>query len=129
MADTALGKKLGIKAGHRMLIMNSPEGYAETLGALPDGVELESNPNGLFDFVQSFVVSKADVDSLAPKALKAIKPGGLLWFSYPKKSPKVETDISRDVGWETLSSAGMRPVTQMSIDDTCRRSDFARSAT
>ena len=48
----------------------------------------------------------------------ALKLGGLLWFSYPKKSSKVETDITRDVGWDALGSTGLRPVTQVAIDDT-----------
>ena len=42
----------------------------------------------------------------------------LLWLSYPKRSSKVETDLSRDVGWEVVADAGLRPVTQVSIDET-----------
>jgi hypothetical protein len=30
----------------------------------------------------------------------------------------VETDLSRDDFWELLTGAGLRPVTQISIDDT-----------
>jgi hypothetical protein len=47
----------------------------------------------------------------------AVKQDGLLWVSYPKRSSKVETDISRDVGWEVMAEAGLRPVTQVSIDE------------
>ena len=118
MADPTLVGKLGIKPGHKLLIMNAPEGYREILGALAEGTELDSNGGQGFDFVQLFVQNKADVDKLAPEAVRALKTGGLLWFSYPKKSSKVETDISRDVGWEALTSAGMRAVTQVSIDGT-----------
>ena len=118
MADPALIKKLGIKSGQRLLVMNAPAGYREALGKQAEGVELESTAGGVFDFVQLFVGNKAEIDSLAPQALAALKPGGRLWFSYPKKSSNVETDVSRDVGWEALASAGMRPVTQVSIDDT-----------
>ena len=68
--------------------------------------------------MQTFVRNKAEVDSSAEKAIAALKPGGLLWFSYPKKGSKVVTDITRDVGWDVLGSAGLRPVTQVAIDDT-----------
>ena len=118
MAGPNLVGKLGIKPGHKLLIMNAPEGYRAILGALPEGTELDSNAGQGFDFVQLFVRNKADVEKLAPEAVRALKTGGLLWFSYPKKSSKVETDISRDVGWEALTRAAMRPVTQVSIDDT-----------
>jgi uncharacterized protein YbdZ (MbtH family) len=41
-----------------------------------------------------------------------------MWVSYPKKSSKVKTDISRDAGWEIMAENSLRPVTQVSIDKT-----------
>ena len=43
---------------------------------------------------------------------------GLLWVCYPKKSAKIESDLSRDVIWELMQDSGLRPVTQVSIDKT-----------
>jgi hypothetical protein len=43
---------------------------------------------------------------------------GLLWVSYPKKSSKIATDISRDVAWEVMKEFGLQPVFQISIDET-----------
>ena len=62
MAESSLVKKLGVKPDHTMLIMNAPEGYMQTLGALPEGVEVKTGPQGTFDLEQLFVGSKADVD-------------------------------------------------------------------
>ena len=75
---------------------------------------------GISDFacVQLFVYNKANIDAHATTAMQALKPGGLLWFAYPKKSSKVKTDISRDIIWEGLMSIGIHPVTLISIDDT-----------
>jgi hypothetical protein len=39
------------------------------------------------------------------------------WISYPRKSPKVATDPSRDVGWDIVAEVGLRPVTQVSVDE------------
>ncbi len=61
--------------------------------------------------------SKADIDNFGARAIATLKTGGLLWFTYPKKSSKVQTDITRDVGWNSLSAAGLRPVTQIAVDD------------
>ena len=118
MAASPLTKKLGIKTGHRMLVMNAPEGYLDSLTDLPQSVELTTSAEGDFDFVHVFVNSKAQVDHFSPTALEALQPGGLLWFSYPKKSSKIATDISRDTGWDSLAKAKMRPVFQFSIDET-----------
>jgi hypothetical protein len=131
MAGSPLAKKLGIKAGHRVLVMSAPEGYMEMLGPLPEGVEVQvrlpAGADGTFDFVQVFARSRADVDTQAAEALRALRPGGLLWFSYPKGSSKVKTDITRDIGWESVTGAGMEIVAQVSIDDTWSAGRFRPS--
>ncbi len=116
--DPALVKKLLFKPGHKILIRNAPEGYVERLMPLPDGAELAAADAAGCDVVQQFVRNKADIDALAPAALAALKPGGLLWLSYPKRSPKVQTDINRDTGWETLHRAGWTAVTQIAVNET-----------
>ncbi len=120
MAESSLIKKLGIKPRQKILIMNAPDGYMQTLGTLPEGAEVKTSAKGTsnFDCVQLFVYNKADIDTHAMTVMQALKPRGLLWFAYPKKSSKVKTDITRDIGWEGLMSMGIRPVTLISIDDT-----------
>src|SRR5258706_13836666 len=96
MADTPLTKKLLIKPGYSLLILNAPEGYSDMLNPLPDGASIKTTAAGLFDFVQLFVYSKAEVDKNVKQAIQSLKPGGLLWLCYPKKSSKIKTDITRD---------------------------------
>jgi hypothetical protein len=120
MADTPLIKKLGIKPNQRVLILNAPEGYAEQLNAiLPVDVELVTSPTTAdnFDVVLQYVRNQAQVEIEVPKAIKLVKPGGLLWISYPKQSSKVPTDINRDILWKIFPDSAWRPVTQISIDD------------
>jgi hypothetical protein len=118
MADTSLTRKLGIKPDYRLLILNAPEGYLETSGTLPEGAEIKTSAEGSFDLVQIFLYNKADVEKLAPTGIQAVKPGGLLWFTYPKKTAKIKSDITRDTGWESVRAVGWRPVTQIAIDET-----------
>ena len=118
MAESPLIKKLGIKPGQKMLILNAPEGYIQALGTLPAGAEVKISAGGTFDYVHLFVRNKADIDNHATTAMYSLKPGGLLWFTYPKKSSSINTDITRDIGWDALTAAGIRPVTQIAIDDT-----------
>ena len=134
MAQSTLIKKLRIKPGQRVTIINPPPGYLDQLGDLPEGVGLAiqpadvelagepealgmaNQPEGTFDFVHLFVKNITELERLGPTAVRAVKHDGLLWISYPKRSSKVETDISRDVGWDVIQEAGLRPVTQVSID-------------
>jgi hypothetical protein len=120
MAGTSLIKKLGIKPKQRVLIMNAPEGYTEQLSTLlPADVELITSPAsaGNFDVVLQFVRNKAEVEKDTPISIKLVKPGGLLWISYPKQSSKVHTDINRDILWKIFPDREWRPVTQISIDE------------
>ena len=116
--DPVLVKKLLFKPGQKILIRNAPEGYVERVTPLPAGAELAAADAAGCDAVQLFVRNKADIDALAPAALAALKPGGLLWLSYPKRGPRVQTDINRDTGWETLHRAGWTAVTQIAVDET-----------
>ena len=64
-----------------------------------------------------FAKDLAELDKLAPVAAEAVKHDGLFWVSYPKKSSKVEGDLSRDVVWQEVAKTGLRAVTQVSVND------------
>ena len=118
MVDTSIAKKLRLGPGQRILVLNAPPGYVDRLGRFPEGSELFEKLEGSFDLVHLFVRKVADLERFVPVAVEAAGYDGLLWISYPKRSSKVETDLTRDVGWEVVAELGLRPVTQISIDDT-----------
>jgi len=120
MAGTSLIKKLGIKPKLRVVILNAPEGYIEQINTLlPADVELvtTSTPAANYDVVLQFVWNKAELERNTPVAIGLVKPGGLLWISYPKQSSKVTTDLNRDILWRVFPDKEWRPVTQISIDE------------
>ncbi|MBI2953530.1 MAG: hypothetical protein HYY30_04395 [Chloroflexi bacterium] len=118
MANSSLPKKLLIKPGQRIVIVNAPPGYLDGLGPLPEGVAPADEPDGTFDFVQLFVKNVAELDRLAPTAIGVARRDALLWICYPKRSSRVVTDITRDVGWDSVKKAGLEPVSMVAIDDT-----------
>jgi hypothetical protein len=115
---TTLAHKLRMKPGQQVLILNAPPGYIQGLGHLPEGIEPADAPRGQYDLVHLFVASRAELERLGPVALQSVKYDGLLWISYPKQSAKAKTDLNRDVGWDLVTGAGLRPVTQVAIDET-----------
>jgi hypothetical protein len=117
MADSSLVKKLGLKPGRRALILNAPDDYRALLDPLPEGVDVTTTPDSTFDFVQLFAKNKADLAEYAPAAMAAVKPGGMLWIAFPKKTSKIQTDISRDTGWDVMQHAGWQGVFLISVDD------------
>ena len=119
-----LFRKLLLKPSARAALLFAPSDYPRTPADLPEGVQLvdqqgiAGEPAHTFDFVHLFVSSTTELAQRAPLALTAVKPGGLLWISYPKKSGKIKTDIHRDVGWDVVKAAGMEGVALISVDQT-----------
>src|SRR6185312_1799092 len=103
-------QKLLLKPGSRAALVNAPEGYAERLGPLSEGVVLTSERGSGLDFVQLFVHDRADLEQRLPAAVAALKPGGLLWVCYPKGGQKAGTDLHRDVLWGLLNEHGLTGV-------------------
>jgi len=118
MAENTLAKKLRLKPGQRAGLIGAPEGYLKALSPLPAGVEAVEKLSGHFDWLQVFVRNKAEIDKLAPRAAKALKPEGMLWISFPKGSSKIQTDLTRDKGWDVLHGLDLKWLTLVSLNDT-----------
>ena len=118
MANSSLIKKLRLQAGQKALILNPPADYIKGLGRLPEDVQLSLEPGGKFDFVHLFASQNAELTRLKTIAVDSVEFDGLLWVSYPKRSSKIDSDLSRDDMWELYTDAGLRPVSQISVDET-----------
>ncbi|MBN1247955.1 MAG: hypothetical protein JXC32_09885 [Anaerolineae bacterium] len=126
---TPLAKKLRLHPKQRMLILNAPEGYINDLGELPEGSEIVGDPKpSTCDYVHLFVENAEQYAELGSVATAAIKYDGILWVSYPKKSSRVETDLSRDAMWGLLDDIGWHPVSQVSINSVWSAVRFRPSA-
>ncbi|MBL0385204.1 YdeI/OmpD-associated family protein [Tumebacillus sp. ITR2] len=113
-------KKLRLRPDAKAVVLNAPEGYLDLLGNL-DGYDLRTDVDepGTFEFVQVFVKSVAELAQWAPRAIQALNgPNAMFWIVYPKKSGKIKTDITRDVGWDVLDQAEYEGVALVSVDET-----------
>ncbi len=116
MAPSSLASKLKRKPGARAALIAAPPGYeARAFPGLPAAV---SSLNGSFDWIQIFVKSKAQLDQLAPRVARVLKPDSLLWISFPKGTSKSQTDLTRDRGWEAIRGLDLKWITLISIDET-----------
>src|SRR5262245_30399057 len=118
MAESMLAKKLKLKSGQQVALVNAPEGYVKALSPLPNGVSVSEKLTGKFDWVQVFVKNKAELDKLIPRVERALKPESLVWISYPKGSSKIQTDLTRDKGWESLRKTELKWITLVSVNET-----------
>ena len=115
MPESALAKKMKLKSNLKAAVINAPENYVE---ALRHNTALSPTLNGKFDWIQIFVRNKAELDALAPKAVKALKPESRLWISFPKGTSKIQTDLTRDKGWEVLRDLDLKWINLVSVNET-----------
>ncbi len=110
-------KKLRFKAGMRVYVAGAPEDYEAELAKLPPEVERAARPTGKFDLVHAFYTRSAQLERDVPKLARTLKPGGILWLSYPK-ARALETDLDRDLIREAVQPMGLDTVAIAAIDDT-----------
>jgi len=97
-----LAQRLLIRPGDRALVLNPPDGLLQRLTPMAEGAQFVTASEGVHDVVLAFVASRAEIARVAPTALTALRPGGMLWFCYPKKSAGIRTDVDRDHGWDSV---------------------------
>ena len=92
-SGTPLPKKLGIKEGSRVALVDPPGAFRKTLGALPAGAALHTNPRGARDLTICFVRSLRDLKAAMPRMVTASRQGGV-WFAWPKQTSALAADVS-----------------------------------
>lgn len=120
-----VAKKLRLAAEHKVVVLNAPEGYLAQLRPGPSDVRTALQPQETYDVVQLFVSDVEELRRFGRDAVRAVKPNGLLWITYPKGGEsRAATDLpatpwwmQRDVLGEITSETGYKPVAFVSIDD------------
>src|SRR3954468_5419212 len=111
-----LFQKLKIKEGHTLLTINAPSEFAETLSPLLEGVKISKDAKA-YNQVHWFVKNKAEVEKELDKVLKLVKDDVVCWIYYPKGSSKIQTDLTRDKGWEALMKHDFQWLSLISFND------------
>ena len=136
-SGTPLDRKLGIKAGHCVLSVNTPSGFpidaldgagsaqvltrATMTGASASGTSASpaSEPLlGEVDVLLLFCPDTATLTTQLPSALAVIAPKGRCWVAWPKKASRMVTDLTEQVVRETVLATGWVDVKVCAVDAT-----------
>jgi len=85
MTRSSLVTRLRIRSGQRLLVLNPPDDYVDSLADLPEDVVVCTSPEGKYDFVHLFVRNSAEFAEFGSTALDAIEYDGVFWISYPSE--------------------------------------------
>jgi hypothetical protein len=116
-SGTPLARKLGIKDGSRIFLLNAPGNYLQLVAPLPAGVQVAPRITSHTDMVHIFSTKKEKLSQALHTCLKRMRPDGMIWVSWPKKSSKVPTDITEDTIRELALPLGLVDIKVCAVDD------------
>jgi hypothetical protein len=117
-SGTPLTKKLGIKEGFRVGLVNSPKGFQKELEGLPEDVSISTERLAKsLDLIMFFVDSEKALKKEFPRLAQKLVSDGMIWVAWPKKSSAVETDLSFDNVQRTGLQAGLVDVKICAVND------------
>ena len=114
-SGTPLVKKIGIKPGHRLAILNPPPGFERELAPLPEGVvNADKAP---LDVAILFAANQSALGKHLGRLKGKLAPAGMLWVSWPKMSSGVTTDLRESTVRETGLAAGLVDIKVCAVNE------------
>ena len=107
-----IASKLNLKAGMTCAVLNMPSDIA-----LDFGSDIGNAQPKKADAVIGFARVHADIARFLQAVVEAARQDRIAWIAYPKGG-KLGTDLNRDILGGSLTAESLRPVRQISIDDT-----------
>src|SRR5262249_24457305 len=117
-SGTPLVKKLGIKEGSRVALVNAPENFQAELAELPDNVSFMKATTKSLDLILFFVFSERILARDFTKLAARLNSNGMIWIAWPKKSSGVATDLMFEGVQRIGLDAGLVDVKICAIDGT-----------
>jgi hypothetical protein len=116
-SGTPLAQKLGLKPGVRAWFHNMPDSVRAEIDPVALQVEeYEAASNGL-QAAHLFVTERAKLDRELDALLELIDRSGFIWVSWPKKSARMETDVTEDVIREIALPKGLVDIKVCAVDE------------
>jgi hypothetical protein len=113
-----LAKKLGIKSGSKVMLIDAPQHYLQLFTDMPADVYFVDNVAVPKDVIHFFTKQRAEFLAILPGLMLQIKQDGMIWVSWPKKASKVITDITEDVIRNFALKIGLVDIKVCAVDET-----------
>jgi hypothetical protein len=124
-SGTPLPKKLGIKAGSTVALVEAPKDFEITLGELPAGTSIIRKADSGADVTLWFLGSMADLNKSIDR-MGEISGDGRLWICWPKKASGIVTDVTQNEVRSTGLATGLVDFKICAIDATWSGLCFTR---
>jgi hypothetical protein len=112
-----LAKKLGIKPGLIIRLINQPDYYPDLFPEGLSDVVILDDKTTKKDLIHYFAtgIKQLEVDII--QLLEEIQQNGMIWISWPKKSSNINTDLTENMIRDIALNNGLVDVKVCSVDD------------
>jgi hypothetical protein len=118
MTPSPLATKLKLIAGQKAAVVAAPPDYLQELNPLPEGVLLSDHLDGKYHWLQVFIKTESGLVAMLPRIMASLGTDSLLWLTFPKGSSKIQTDLTRDKGWDSLKGSNLKWINLVSVNAT-----------
>ena len=96
-SGTPLAKKLGIKDGFRVCLIDAPSEVVRELKPSLEKCAITKDGKTPLEFAMLFTKSRTALKKEFPGVAKSLAPAGMLWVSWPKQASGVPTDLNENM--------------------------------
>ena len=116
-SSTPLAKKLGIKEGFKIKLVNEPGYYLSLFTDFPKVQFIKDNSTKK-NFIHYFTKDAKALHREILKLKAEIEPDGMIWISWPKKASKIITDVTEDIIRSFALANGLVDIKVCAVDET-----------
>ncbi len=117
-STTPLARKLSLKDGMRVWAEEMPEAVRDEIDRAGLDLTWLDAARPEMEAAHVFVMSRAELEDAVARLLPKLAPHGFLWISWPKKSARLDTDVTEDVIREVALPVGLVDVKVCAVDST-----------
>ncbi|RZL62140.1 MAG: hypothetical protein EOO93_10225 [Pedobacter sp.] len=117
MVENALLKKLQIKAGFVVKVLDALDNVDFIFGKIPDDVFLRYDDVEHFDALITFTLSQNQLKAQIESQLKQLTAKTIFWIFTPKKSSKIKTDLDLMKTWQELDIYDLSPCASAAVNE------------
>lgn len=114
--ENTLLKKLQIKPGFKVSIINAPANAAAIIGDVPSTVSLNYATVQDNEAYVLFAITKAEMFAALKAIKKFIADKTIVWIFYPKAKTPLAADLNLMQSWEDLSEFNLAPCQSAAVD-------------
>lgn len=114
--ENQLLKKLQIKSGFKVAVLNPPANFTEIIGNIPDDVFVSIANIEKYDAVMIFAITKADLQRILQQEHQKIADKTICWIIYPKAKTTLASDLNLMQSWDDLKRYQLTPCASAAID-------------